>query len=71
MSIIGTPWVGRIPTLPQKVGTFSLAREESLERELKVDLHKAWKRDDLSVVVFLQESQGRRILGANSLRWSQ
>lgn len=46
----------------------SLQKGESFDREATAQIEKGWNRDQLRAVVFLQERESRRVLGAAAIR---
>jgi len=55
----------------RKIGEAKGDGETSFTGDANVPLQKEWKRENLRVVVFVQEKKSRRILGAAETRISQ
>jgi hypothetical protein len=55
----------------RKIGEAKAEGETSFAGDATVPLQKEWKRENLRAVVFLQEKQSRRILGAAEIRIAQ
>jgi len=55
----------------RKIGEAKADGETSFTGNANVPLQKEWKRENLRVVVFVQEKKSRRILGAAEIRISQ
>src|SRR5712664_628218 len=55
----------------RKIGEAKGDGETSFAGDANVPLQKEWKRENLRVVVFVQEKKSRRILGAAEIRISQ
>lgn len=54
-----------------RLGSASLNQDVSFARETTVPVGSSWKRENLRVVVFVQEKNSQRILGAAAARFSQ
>jgi hypothetical protein len=52
----------------RKVGDATLNQEAAYAAEQDVPFDPAWKRENLRVVVFVQDAKTRHILGAASVR---
>jgi hypothetical protein len=52
----------------RKIGSAEQNKDVSFSRELPVSLNSKWKRENLRVVVFVQEKKSRQILGAAEAR---
>ena len=52
----------------RKIGTIS--GKETFTTTTQLDLRSSWKKDNLEAVVFVQEGNSRRIVGANALKLS-
>jgi hypothetical protein len=55
----------------RKIGEAKADGETSFTGNANVPLQKEWKRENLRVVLFVQERKSRRILGAAEIRISQ
>jgi hypothetical protein len=55
----------------RKIGEAKTDRETSFAGDASVPLQKDWKRENLRVVLFVQEKKSRRILGAAEIRMMQ
>jgi len=55
----------------RKIGEARAEGETSFAGETAVPLQKEWKRENLRAVLFVQEKQSRRILGAAEIRMTQ
>jgi hypothetical protein len=52
----------------RKIGVAKQNAEPALSEEVNVKLERAWKRENLHAVVFVQEKKSRQILGAGATR---
>jgi hypothetical protein len=55
----------------RKIGEAKAEGETSFAGDATVQLQKEWKRENLRAVLFVQEKQSRRILGATEIRIAQ
>ncbi len=55
----------------RKIGEAKADGETSFTGNANVPLQKEWKRENLRVVLFVQERKSRRILGAAEIRIAQ
>ena len=55
----------------RNLGSATQNKEVSFAREAGVPVNSSWKRENLRVVVFVQERKSRRILGAAAVRFFQ
>jgi hypothetical protein len=55
----------------RKIGEAKAEGETSFAGDATVPLQKEWKRENLRAVLFVQEKQSRRILGATEIRIAQ
>ena len=55
---------GSVARALKKVGTLELGKEPAFAGDAGIKLDKAWKRQNLRAVVFVQEKRSRHILGA-------
>ena len=54
-----------------RLGSASLSKDVSFASETSVPASSSWKRENLRVVVFVQEKNSRRILGASAVPFSR
>jgi hypothetical protein len=52
-----------------KIGAARGAGDDSFSGEERVKIDGGWKRENVRVVVFVQEGKSKKILGAGSARW--
>jgi hypothetical protein len=55
----------------KRLGEAKNEGESSYATDASVPLQPEWKRENLKVVVFVQEKKSRRILGASEIRVGQ
>ena len=55
----------------RKIGEAKADVETSFAGDVSIPLQKEWKRENLRVVLFVQETKSRRILGATEIRMAQ
>jgi len=55
----------------RRLGSAALNKDVSFAEETNVSVNPSWKRENLRVVIFVQEKNSRRILGAGAAQFSQ